>query len=608
MPGVPSGGAAAGVEPQHTLAAPMLALRGITKRFAEVQANQQIDLEVWPGEIHCLLGENGAGKSTLIAMLAGLQQPDAGTIELLGTPATLASPAIAKAQGIGVVQQHGSLVPTMSVLDNLLLRAGGVRLNRAAAHRQLREFCELLGTDIPPDTPLAELALGERQQLEILKVLWTNPRILVLDEPTAALDARGAERLFASIRELRGKGAAVILVTHKLGEALTLADRLTVLRRGRVAARFEGETLRKREPAAQEASVLEAMFGEAAAARPQPQTGHGKQDGWQPAEEPVREPVREPLRQPAVDTVGARAGRPAEEPVLRLCGVNTADAGQGMAISNIDFGVAAGEIIGVAGIEGQGQKHLAQVIAGQRRPSQGQVLCDGEDLTQLGVRERQLCGVRYITDDRLGEGIVPSFSIAMNLLLKRVGERPWWRFGFARRRAIAAEARSLMAEYGIQAPGESSRAGTLSGGNIQKILLARELSSAPRLVVVEKPGQGLDLQTVQAMHQAVRGVAHSGGSAVVISNDLDELVLLADRIAVLSAGRVVSWVDNSRAGRGADGCLGRGAQGEVRARIAALISGASADGSCPESCLGAAGEDQLAAADRSGAHRERCQA
>lgn len=519
--------------------APVLRLRGVTKRFGELVANDAVDLELRAGEVHCLLGENGAGKSTLIAMLAGLQQPDEGLLEVDGVPTVLASPAVANASGIAVVYQHSALVPTMSVLDNLMLGNGGFRLRRATARRRLSELSELLGDELDGTRPLGELGLGQQQQLEIAKAMWAEPRLLILDEPTSTLGEGGARNLLTRLREHADGGRAVLLVTHKLDEALAVGDRVTVLRAGRVVDRLEAGQLRdfgeSRETvrAKNSGRILAAMFGESGAA-----AAH------------------------AAAAPSARTPAPADGDVLRLEEVTTARGNGGTPIEGIEFGIGAGEIVGIAGIDGHGQKHLAEVIAGQRLPERGRVLLGGEDLAAVAVRGRQRRGVRYVTDDRLREGIVGSFSVALNLVLKRVGERPLWRFGFADRHAIYREAEALVEQYGIRTPSVSARAGALSGGNIQKILLARELAHGPRVVVFDKPGYGLDLQTVRLVQHSIRDFASDGGAALLISTDLDELLALASRIGVLSHGRIVGWVPNDGPG--------------ARERIGTLMAGGDA--------------------------------
>lgn len=498
-------------------AAPALRVRGLTKRFGEVLANDDISFDAWPGEVHCLLGENGAGKSTLISMLAGLQRPDSGAIEIAGELCELTSPAVSLAQGIGVVYQHSALIPTMSVIDNLALPEGRFWLDGAKARDQLAELNELLGTEIDPHTAVGQLGLGQQQQLEIARAMWTKLRLLVLDEPTSMLSARGVEDLMARIRSLTARGVAVLLVTHKLDEAIALGDRVTVLREGRVVRQLQSHELRGGGEPQGAALILEAMFGEA-----------GKGD--------------------AAPNLGGlplpRILAPETPRILELEDVSTARGDGGVPIEHVSLHLREGEILGIAGIDGHGQRHLAEVIAGQRAQASGRVRFRGEDLGGANVRARQRLGIRYVTDDRLHEGIVGSFSVALNLLLKRIGGRPFWKLGRMDRGSVDEHARQLIDEYDIRAASTGVPAGTLSGGNIQKLLLARELTDDPAVVVFNKPTYGLDLKTARLVHDRIRSIAASGSSILFISADLDELVELSNRIAVLSRGSIVANIDN----------------------------------------------------------------
>lgn len=522
----------------------------MTKSFGEVVANAAVSLDVWPGEVHCLLGENGAGKSTLIAMLAGLLQPDEGSIEIAGVQRLLTTPAVSSANGIGVVFQHSTLIPTMTVLENLILAQGhGFWLDRVAPRTRLKDLSDLLGTEIDAAQRVSELGLGQRQQLEIAIALRAHVRVLVLDEPTSMLSAKGIEDLKTRIRRLAASGVAVIFVTHKLDEALGLCDRVTVLREGRVVRRFGAGELRKREAGSGrgkggagsesrfdgEKMILAAMFGEEPYGPGDPETSTSEWAG----------------RQTAFDAESQEA--------LRLDAVSTADAHDGTPIAAVTLQVYAGQIVGIAGIDGNGQRHLAEVIAGQIRPVTGQVMLDGQNINRASIRQRQRLGVRYVTDDRLHEGIAGSFSVAINLLLKRLGEKPFWRLGVMRSATVQAHAENLIAQYDIRTSSPSAPAGTLSGGNIQKILLARELAGEPRVVVFHKPSYGLDLKTVRLVHHEISRLAAAGMAVLLISTDLDELTELADRVEVMSHGRIVGSVEN-------DG-------DRVRERVGALIAG-----------------------------------
>lgn len=501
----------------------IIRLTGITKRFPGIVANDAISLDIKRGEVHCLLGENGAGKSTLISILAGLQQPDEGTIEIDGTSTVIGSPAVSIAQGIGVVYQHSALIPTLTVLENLMLSdEGSFWLDKAGATARLAELSELLGAEIDPNLPAGDLGLGQQQQVEIAKAMWKGSEVLILDEPTSMLTPQAIDNLVESVNRLKAEGLAVIFISHKLHEAYAIGDAVTVLRGGRVAGRIAPEEMHAMSEEQAKARILEAMFG----ANPEAISSEEAEAAGLATEE-------------------RRSRVAADAPVmLRIEDLSTVSGSGEVPISGVDLEIRAGEILGIAGIDGHGQQHLAEALAGQRAPATGRIFLDGADITRRGVKERQHLGVRYVTDDRLHEGIVGSLSVALNLVLKKVGEAPYWRFGRMDREAVLNEAHEQIAAYEIRTPSEQTRAGTLSGGNIQKILLARELSHDPRVVIFHKPTYGLDLKTVYRVRETVRDFASGGGAALLISTDLDELAELSDRIAVVSNGRLIGEVVN----------------------------------------------------------------
>lgn len=501
----------------------VIRLTGITKRFPGIVANDAISLDIRRGEVHCLLGENGAGKSTLISILAGLQQPDEGTIEVDGEETTLSSPAVSIAKGIGVVYQHSALIPTLTVLENLMLsEKGRFLLDRAGAAARLAELSGLLGAEIDPNMLAGDLGLGQQQQVEIAKAMWKGSEVLILDEPTSMLTPQAVDSLVESVNRLKSEGLAVIFISHKLHEAYAIGDAVTILRAGYVAGRIEPAEMHGMTEEEAKNRILESMFG----TNPEALSD----------EEAEAAGVAETVR---------RAEIADDAPVvLGIAGLSTSSDSAEVPVTDINLEIRAGEILGVAGIDGHGQRHLAEAIAGQRAPRAGRVLLDGSDVTGLKVKARQNLGVRYVTDDRLHEGIVGSLSVALNLVLKKVGESPYWRFGRMDRNAVHDEADTQIAAYEIRTPSKFTRAGTLSGGNIQKILLARELSHDPRVVIFHKPTYGLDLKTVYRVRETVREFARSGGAVLLISTDLDELAELSDRIAVVSNGRTVGQVQN----------------------------------------------------------------
>jgi len=524
---------------------PIVELVGITKAFPGVLANDRVDLTLRRGEVHCLLGENGAGKSTLIGILSGLNRPDAGTIRIEGVETAISSPRTALDLGIGTVHQHSALIPALSVLENLMLGDNRrLRLDESGARRRLAELAELLGLDVDPDTKAADLALGHQQQVEIIKALWRGSRVLILDEPTSMLTPQGVAELTKVLARLKEQGQAVVFITHKLHEALSLGDFISILRQGRLAGTIDRQALQAKPAEELRAEIVRIMFGEEA--RTVADVAELREELVE-AEAPVK-----------VDL--------SAETVLELRDVSASGEGAELGLESVSLELKQGEILGVAGVDGNGQRALAEVIAGQRGASHGEVLLYGGPVTRFAVSARQKLGLRYVTDDRLGEGIVGSLPVGLNLFLKRVGERPFWKHGRIQRAAVDERAGELVREFDVRTPGVGTRAGTLSGGNVQKVLLARELSFEPKVVVFNKPTYGLDVKTTATVRDLIRQLADGGGAALVISTDLDELLEIGDRIAVLSRGRLVGVVAN---GPGAAEEVGRLMVGSAGAEVAA---------------------------------------
>lgn len=511
------------MSPPSAQAPPLVELRGITKAFPNVLANDDIDLNLRAGEIHCLLGENGAGKSTLIGILCGLVKPDRGRILIDGVETPIPSPRRALELGIGTVHQHSTLIPALTVLENLMLGdTRGLRLDHRSARGRLAELSAQLGVEIDPDSKAADLALGHQQQVEIVKALWRGSRLLILDEPTSMLTPQGVAELSKVLGRLKESGQAVIFITHKLHEALSLGDAISILRQGRLVGEIKAKELSTRSHSELRAEIVRIMFGDEAR---------------------VVAEVAE-LRD---DLAEARSTRRVEEDadvVLELRGLTVAGEGSERGITDVAFELRQGEILGIAGMDGSGQRALAEAIAGQRRASHGHVFLYGGEVTRLTVSARQKLGLRYVTDDRLGEGTVGMLPVSLNLFLKRVGEHPYWRHGRIQRGVIEGRAAELVREFDVRTPFVTTRVSTLSGGNIQKVLLARELSFEPKVVVFHKPTYGLDVRTTATVRELIRQLAESGGAALVISTDLDELLELSDRIAVLSRGQLVGTTDN----------------------------------------------------------------
>lgn len=518
----------------------VIELRGVTKRFPGVIANDDLSIQFEPAKVHALLGENGAGKSTLISMLAGMQQPDAGVIVVDGTAVRLSSPRQALNLGIGTVYQHTLLIRSLTVLENLMLGSPWwKRYNRAATLRRFEELSQVLTANIDPDAEVGRLSLGQQQQVEIMRALWHGERVLILDEPTSMLTPQGVRDLFEVVRRIRDRGVAVIFITHKLREAYELADHVTVLRLGRKVGEIPAAAL----GAKSESEIVDLIVGMMFGTEEQPgKTERADEDAI--------------LTGAAHIDGGARRLTPDKLPSVVLRGAETRGQRGESPLRGADLEIRPGEILGVAGVDGNGQKHLAEVLAGQRALVSGTLTIDGVDVTAGDVLSRRAQGVRYITDERLGEGTVGSHSIAINLALKSIGIEPHWSpAGFTRWRLIRESAKDAIRTHDIRTPSETTPIALLSGGNIQKALLARELSPDAKLIVFNKPTYGLDLQTTVLARRRIRAGAGSENAAIlVISNELDELAQTCDRIAVISDGRMVGVVEN---GPGAEEQIGR---------------------------------------------------
>jgi ABC-type uncharacterized transport system ATPase subunit len=503
---------------------PAISVSGLSKRFPGVIANHDISLDFRFGEVHVLLGENGAGKSTLVGILSGLLKPNQGTIFVHGERVNIRSPRSAIKRGIGCVHPLSTLVPTMTVLDNLMLGQRWYRpLPRRAALARLDELSRLMGIEIDPRARIDSLSPGEQLRVEIVKALWRGQRILILDEPTVRLTPQGMKDLAAVIARLRAEGFAIIVVTQNLHDVIAFADRVSILKEGRLAGRIGTVTFRSVTPEQVTAMIVERLFG--------------------PADEHSQRLAEEfegkaNLRRPKV-------ADEARGTVLDITDVATAAKGREIALAGTSLNVRAGEIVGIAGVDGNGQRQFAEVLAGQRPIARGSIVFSGRDISSLPVKGRQKLGLHYLTCDRLGEGAVASFPIALNLVLKRIGERPFWRFGLMRKRRIREHARDLMDRYEIAAPSPKIPIARLSAGNIQKALLARELDGEPALVIYNKPTDGLNSADASLVRQRIRDAADRGVAAILISTDRNELRALCDRIAVMDRGRVAGIVDNA---------------------------------------------------------------
>jgi general nucleoside transport system ATP-binding protein len=500
--------AAGATAPAPATAAPLLRLSGLGKRFGSLQALQDASLEILPGEIHCLLGENGAGKSTLCNLVFGVHAPDAGRMTLAGEAYTPRSPADALAHGIAMVHQHFSLVPDLSVVDNLLLgQARGV-LDRKGWSAKLLTMRERYGLALDPQARIQDLSVGERQRVEIVKCLIREPRLLVLDEPTAVLLPAEIEALLAVCKRVAAEGCGVVLVTHKLAEIREVAQRATVLRGGRVVARSA-------QPASEIDALVRAMIQRHLQAVP-----------------------AAPQAASDAEFALVQEGEPVREMALQADGLTVRDADGVLRLDNFTLMVAPGEIVAVAGVEGNGQSELGAVLSGMLRPSEGRFFVCGEEMTGRAPRTLTAAGCGVVPEDRHALACVTGMSVAENLMLDRLAR--FRRFGLLDRSALNAAARELMQRFDVRAASPDVAFGGLSGGNQQKAVLARELTLDPlRFLLASQPTRGLDVGAVEAIYDHIRAAAARGVGVLLISSELDELLSVADRVVVLYRGRIM---------------------------------------------------------------------
>jgi ABC-type uncharacterized transport system ATPase subunit len=501
---------------EETVRAPALEMRGITKRYPGVVANDHIDLDVRPGEIHALLGENGAGKTTLMNILYGLARPDEGEILIDGESVRIASPTDAIHRGINMVHQHFMLVPVLTVAENILLgeemMANPVFLDRNESRRRIIELGQRFGFEINPDVKVGDLSVGWQQRVEILKALYRNARVLVLDEPTAVLTPQETEEIFAVLRRLAEQGHSIVFISHKLYEVLEIADRITVIRRGRVVgARVPAET--------DEEDLAELMVGRNV--------------------------------QLVVDRGESNPG----DVRLQVRGVKVRDDRGSEAVRGVDFEIRAGEIFGVAGVAGNGQDELVEAIVGLRKPAEGTVTIDGEDVTNLSTRAMTNLGVGYVPADRHRFGLVLQFTVADNLVLTDYYRKPYANRSIRNDGAIEERGKVAVAEYDIRTPSPTVTAGTLSGGNQQKVVVARELDGDLRVLVLDQPTRGLDVGSIEFIHRQAIKKRDAGTAVLLVSAELDEVLELSDRVAVMYRGQIVAVVDGRTADRNEVGVL-----------------------------------------------------
>jgi simple sugar transport system ATP-binding protein len=478
---------------------PVLELRGITKRFPGIVANDHIDLDVRRGEVHALLGENGAGKSTLMNIVYGLYSADEGEMLIKGRPVTMGSPQDAIDRGIGMVHQHFMLIPVMTVAENIVLanepRHGGIFLDHAAADRRVRDLAKTFNFNIDPDAKVQNITVGQQQRVEILKALYRNADVLILDEPTAVLTPQEALDLFEILRTLVREGMSVIFISHKLHEVREIANRISVLRRGKLI-----DTV----PAgATEQELARMMVG------------------------------REVLLR--VDKTPPTVG----DVLLEVEGLTAVDDRDLPAVNGVSVSVRSGEIVGIAGVDGNGQTELIEAITGLRKPTGGTIRLGGRDITQASVRDRIDSGMGHIPEDRLRHGLILEFSLAENFGLHDYRKEPISRFGWLRPSRMLEIGRRLIQEFDVRGAGPTAPASALSGGNQQKLVVGREINRDPRLLIAAQPTRGLDVGAIEFLHKRIVEERDEGRAILLISLELEEILSLSDRILVIYEGQIV---------------------------------------------------------------------
>ncbi len=493
-----------------------LEMRGVTKRFPGVLANDHIDLDLRRGEIHALLGENGAGKTTLMNILYGLLTPDEGEILLGGKPVTISSPADAIAQGISMVHQHFMLVPVLTVAENILIgeepMANPIFLDRHAAHTRIRELGRFFGTEIDPDARVGTLSVGWQQRVEILKALYRQADILVLDEPTAVLTPQETREIFTVLRRLTAEGTSIIFISHKLYEVLEIADRITVIRRGKVVG--------QRKPAeTDEDDLAEMMVG------------------------------RE------VQLTVDRGESHPTTPALVVTDLHAKDDRGHEVLHGVTFEVRAGEIFGIAGVAGNGQDELVESLTGLRHPTSGKVEMEGHDVTGFGPRTLHDLQVGFVPADRHRFGLVLTFPLTDNLVLTDYYRPPYARGLVRDEAAIRDHAEQAISEFDVRTPSATVRAGTLSGGNQQKVIVAREFAGDLNVLILDQPTRGLDVGSIEFIHRRTIEKRDAGTAILLVSAELDEVLEMADRIGVMYRGKLVAVLDGRKASREEVGLL-----------------------------------------------------
>ena len=495
-------------------------MSGIVKKFPGVVANDGVEFEAKVGEVHALLGENGAGKSTLSNVLTGLYRPDEGSIELHGEHVTFGSPRDALNAGIGMVHQHFRLVPSFTVAENIVLGEddGGVFLNTADVVARVEELSQRYGLAVDPRARVWQLSVGEQQRVEILKVLYRGAKVLILDEPTAVLTPQEADVLFTTLRAMVAEGRTIIFISHKLDEVMAVSDRVTVLRGGKTVGTIDTAGSSTRE-------LARLMVG----------------------------------RDVVFDRVQRKNPAKPEQHVLVTVGLCANDDRDNKALNDVSLSVGAGEIVGVAGVSGNGQRELAEVLGGMRATSAGSFHVGGVEVTAGRVRRSIAAGIAHVPEDRLHTGLAASHSVEDNLVLKSYRNNPISIRSILNRKAIRSNAETMVQRYDVKTPDTETPVRLLSGGNVQKVLLAREFSAGPKVLVAASPTRGLDVGAIETVRERLVAAADDGVGILLISEDLEQLMSLSDRILVMYEGRIVGNLSTQEATRESLGLLMGGA-------------------------------------------------
>ena len=484
----------------------MLEMRGITKRFPGVVANEDVDFTVLSGQVHTLLGENGAGKSTLVKILYGLYQPDEGSITFDGTPVNIDSPSVAIQTGIGMIHQHFMLVDTLTVAENVALGLGK-RLsltNLQPIRRRIREVSEEFGLHVDPDAYIWQMAVGERQRAEIVKALYRNVRLLVLDEPTAVLTPPEVSDLFVTLRQLSSDGRGLVFISHKLNEVMEISDEITVLRDGKVSGRTT--------PAESSRESLAMMM----------------------------------VGRPVEFTRILNEQEPGD-PKLEVKELRVRGDREELAVRDVNIDVRAGEIVGIVGVSGNGQRELAEAIVGLREIESGEVSIDGHPVKTPTPKQVRSMGLAYVPEERMKYGSIGEFTVAENLILVDYDQAPYARQGLLSLNSIETRGKQLVADYSIRTPNTGTLTRKLSGGNIQKVVIAREFSGDAEMLLVAQPTRGIDIGAAEYIHEQLLSQRSQGKAILLISEDLDEVMALSDRLVVMYEGSVMGRVSREDA-------------------------------------------------------------